>query len=725
MPDASDSRPARRAGRFPGLPPAGHAGAVLLAAAVLLGPRAAAAQQRFTLVQILSDPMPTELVASPDGRAVAWVQDAEGRRNVWVAAAPDFQGRQVTRYDRDDGQEIDGLGFTPDGARLVYVRGGAPNGAGEIPNPTSDVDGAGRAIWVVAVAGGEPRKLDDGAAPAVSPKGDLVAYVKHGQLWSASLGEKPEPKQLAHTRGGASSLVWSPDGSRLAFTSHRKAHSFIGIRASGAGTITYMAPTVDASMQPAWSPDGSRIAWLSIPSTHREIPFIPYRVDLPWSIRVGDPATGEARTIWTADAGMGSVFHGYAGEAQLMWGAGERLVFPWEKDGWLHLWSVPAAGGDATLLTPGEFEVQYVAMGAGGREVLFDSNQGDVDRRHLWRVSVSGGPPREITPGTGIEWAPVAVLDGKGLAFLASDATHPAHAVVKLGADEPRWMAAASLPKDFPAPSALVTPQQVIFSAADGMRIHGQLFLPKDAARGGKHAAVLFFHGGSRRQMLLGFHHMRYYHNAYAMNQYLASRGYVVLSVNYRTGIGYGERFREAENSGADGASEFNDVMGAGVYLRSRPDVDPERIGVWGGSYGGYLTAMALARASDLFKAGVDLHGVHDWNPVIRNFMPSYDSTITPAIANRAYASSPAADVASWRSPVLLIQGDDDRNVPFTESIDIAEPLRREGVHVEQLIFPDEVHDFLLHRNFLAAYRAAADFFDRMLKRGESRAAGR
>ena len=86
-----------------------------------------------------------------------------------------------------------------------------------------------------------------------------------------------------------------------------------------------------------------------------------------------------------------------------------------------------------------------------------------------------------------------------------------------------------------------------------------------------------------------------------------------MLSVNYRSGIGYGMNFREALNYGAGGGSEFNDVLGGGVFLKSRPDVDPKRIGLWGGSYGGYLTALGLARASDLFAAGVDMHGVHDW----------------------------------------------------------------------------------------------------------------
>jgi dipeptidyl aminopeptidase/acylaminoacyl peptidase len=185
--------------------------------------------------------------------------------------------------------------------------------------------------------------------------------------------------------------------------------------------------------------------------------------------------------------------------------------------------------------------------------------------------------------------------------------------------------------------------------------------------------------------------------------------------VNYRSGIGYGMEFREALNYGAAGASEFNDVEGAGLYLRSRPDVDGKRIGVWGGSYGGYLTALALARASDLFAAGVDMHGVHDWNLEIPNFVPEYDPRKQAEAARIAWESSPLASISTWRSPVLVIQGDDDRNVPFVESIHLVEALRKQGVEFQLLVFPDEIHDFLRQVTWLRAYQAGADFFAKHL----------
>ena len=270
------------------------------------------------------------------------------------------------------------------------------------------------------------------------------------------------------------------------------------------------------------------------------------------------------------------------------------------------------------------------------------------------------------------------------------------------------------IPADFPA-AKLVVPQQVIFSAADGMQIHGQLFLPASAGDGKKHPALVFFHGGSRREMLLGWHYMDYYSDAYGMNQYLASLGYIVLSANYRSGIGYGLNFREALNYGAAGASEFNDVMGAGLYLRSRADVDGAHIGAWGGSYGGFLTAMALARASDLFAAGVDMHGVHDWVLELGNWDANYNPNADQQASRIAWESSPLAYVKTWTSPVLLIQGDDDRNVQFANTVRLAAALRAQGTPFEEHVFPDEIHGFLLERDWIEAYTLEADFFNRKL----------
>ena len=672
----------------------------------------AAGQAPFSVDDVMSFSFASGLVAAPAGDRVAWIENREGERNVWVAEGPAWEGRPLTSYRGDDGQELGGLTFSPDGNRVFWVRGGAPNRQGEVPDPLSTPDEEGRAVWVSDFTGGDATHLVDTGNFTISPNGAHLAYSSGREIFLLALGAETDVERIARIRGSAGSLTWSPDGSKLGFVSGRGDHAFIGVLDLSDRVITYLDPSVATDGSPAWSPDGRQIAFLRIPNERVVHMFSPRREGLPFSIRVADVRTGEGREVWKANDGLGSAFSGVNASTQLWWAAGDRLIFPWEGDGWKHLYSVPVSGGDAISLTPGDFEVQFAAISPDRESMIYDSNQDDIDRKHVWRASVNGDRPEPITSGTGVEWGAV-MTEGGTIAFHAASGSEPAHTVVLH--DGERHRVSPTRPASFPA-ARMVEPEQVVFSASDGMQIHGQLFLPPGASSGEKHPAVVFFHGGSRRQMLLGFHHRGYYPNTYAMNQMLANAGYVVLSVNYRSGIGYGMEFREAENYGATGASEFNDVMGSGLYLRSRPDVDPDRIGLWGGSYGGYLTALGLARASHLFAAGVDIHGVHDWNVVMNGFRPSYEPEDYPEFSQLAYDSSPMAFMDGWTSPVLLIHGDDDRNVPFSETVDVAEALDRRGVEYEQLIFPDEVHGFLLHRNWVAAFDATLSFFDRKLK---------
>jgi dipeptidyl aminopeptidase/acylaminoacyl peptidase len=371
-----------------------------------------------------------------------------------------------------------------------------------------------------------------------------------------------------------------------------------------------------------------------------------------------------------------------------------------------------ASGGAATLLTPGSFEVEDVTLANDRHSVIFSSNQDDVDRRHLWRVDLQGGKPQPLTKGETMEWSPLESGTGGQVVCLGSSATVPAMPF-HLGAKGREMIARQALPTDFPS-SQLVTPKPVIFKSEDGLEIHGQLFTPAGRNRPGP--ALVFTHGGPVRQMMLGFHYMYYYHNAYAMNQYLASQGYVVLSVNYRLGIMYGRAFREAPNSSWRGAAEYKDVVAGAKYLQGLPTVDPKKIGLWGGSYGGFLTAMGLARNSDLFAAGVDMHGVHDWSVFLPHWENHPGAPDAKEAEKLAFDSSPDAAVSTWKSPVLLIHGDDDRNVPFGQTVDLAQRLRAQHVRFEELIFPDEIHDFLMWKNWLRGYGATADFFDRTLK---------
>ncbi len=666
-----------------------------------------------TIESIMSAPFPTELTASDNGKMIAWVFNEQGSRNIYIAASPDYKAAKATKFEGDNGIEITALRLSPDGSQLVFVRGNTVNGRGEPANPAMVLPAPERNVWVMDTRNGNLRLIGKGFYPKISPDGKSLAYLYQGNIWRASLSDTTvKPAILVQVRGGLSHPRWSPDGSKLAFVTNRGDHSFIGLYDVQKKETRYLETGIDHDVFPVWSPDGKSLAWIRIPHIHNRLPFTPVRTANPWSIRVYELASGRAREVWKADTGRGSLFLDEIPVADnlLWWGANNRLVFPWEKDGWQHLYALDINAGKTTLLTPGDGEVENVAMQPGGKELYYTTNIGDIDRRHIWKVSLDGGGPEQMTRGTSIEWSPV--LAYKAMVMLRSSATQPAWpATWKDG--KISNLAEKSFPSKYPS---LVTPQAVTVRATDGMQVPAQLFLPPGYAASKKYPAVIFLHGGSRRQMLLGFHYSSYYANAYAMNQYLASRGFIVLSLNYRSGIGYGLDFREAPEYGATGASEVRDLLGAGQYLKDRPDVDGSKIALWGGSYGGYLTAHGLSQAPDLFACGVDIHGVHNWNDEIPTFAPWYDLAKHPDFARKAFESSPEYHVNNWKKPVLLIHGDDDRNVPFNETVRFAEILRRQGVQTEELVLPDEVHGFLLHKSWISVYTATASFLERMMK---------
>jgi dipeptidyl aminopeptidase/acylaminoacyl peptidase len=686
----------------------------------------------FTLEQVLSSPFPSELIASNDGSKIAWVFDAQGKRNVWIAEAPAFKGRPLTGYNRDDGQEITGITFSPDGKWLAYVRGGEENSENEIPNPTSDVNGARREIYIVNTRLGGYTKVAEGSSPMFSPRSDRVIFSRDGHLYwlpISGTGMRNGVKALTDTnnvekmyevRGSVASPIWSPDGTQLAFSSMRGDHSFIGIyndqktslhgKWASPESIRFLEPSLDRDIEPRWSPDGKQIAYIRLFNTVDTFSKDTERI-IPWAIRIVDVATGKGREIWKSGAAhMDSFSRLPMGENQFQW-AGNKIVFASEQDGWSHLYAISTNGGQAVKLTTGDYEVENVVFSPDRSYMVVAANAGDIDRRHLWKVNLAGGKPEAVTKGAGIEMFPVIVDGGKRIACLRSTAREPFMPVIaNADGSNIKQVAPDTLPKDFPS-ALLVEPEQVIVRAADGMNVHCQLFKAKNAT--GKTPAVVFMHGGPMRQMLLGWHYGYYYHNSYALNQYLASRGYTVISVNYRAGIGYGRAFREAKHRGQRGASEYQDVVAAGKYLQSRSDVDTRRIGLWGGSYGGFLTAMGLAHNSDIFAAGVDIHGVHDWTARVGR---SPWATGNADALRVGRESSPLYAVEKWKSPVLLIHGDDDRNVAFSQSVELAKKLRERGIEFEQLVFPDDVHDFLRHENWLRVYHATTDFFDRKLK---------
>ena len=697
--------------------------AAMVVAASLLSPSPQAAiPNSFTLEQIKSYPFPNELTASATGSRIAWAFNERGARNVWVAEGPDFKARRLTNYNSDDGQELTSLSISGDGKYVVYVRGGDHGSnfdSSVAVNPTLSPTQVKVQIWSVLFAGGEPKLLGDGDEPVISPKSDRAVFVKDRGIWSVTLDGSTPAKRLFYARGDCGAPEWSPDGAKLAFVSNRGDHSFVGTYTNDSTPIVYIAPSTSRDSSPRWSPDGKRIAFVRRPGTGGAPEPVLEQRPQAWSIWTADASTGEGQQLWKSPFTLRGSPPTTHGGTNLHWAAEGRIVFLSYVDGWPHVYSISEKGGEPMLLTPGNYMAEYISISSDRRYLVFAGNAGtdvhDIDRRHIVKVSVDRAEPIVITPGKGIEWTPFVTGDGKYIAYIgATPQRPPLPTVMPASGGESITLAEDRVPNDFPA-SRLVVPKKVTYKAPDGVEVHGQLFEPTGGAA--KKPAIIYVHGGPPRQMLLGWHYSDYYSNAYAMNQYLASRGYVVLSVNFRLGIGYGYDFHRPPNAGVQGASEYQDVKAGAEYLQRLAQVDPKRIGIYGGSYGGFLTALALARDSQLFAAGVDIHGVHNWTAeraagLLEN---RYEK---PPDAQRAldvaWQSSPVSSIATWKSPVLLIHGDDDRNVRFSQTTDLVRRLEKAGVAYEELVIPDDTHHFQRHTNQLKVNAAVATFFDRV-----------
>ena len=647
----------------------------------------------FSLASALAIPMVYAPVASGDRKSLAYVAREGTNRTIYFMRfipAPGSGWSQNTRlivnFQGDDGQELTTPVVSQTGGAVAFVRGATSNPT-SLPNPPE------AEVWIVNTAGGDPQKLGPGLNPQFSTDDQKLFWTSGGARYTSALtwrnGRLVSAGKAERQTGPFPVLVgfMSPDSKKHA----NREQNGIVIHDIASNQKWSVPDSAGSEATLVWSHDSRYLAFrktatgLSGSAGIGGYRFngVPVAKD-PFSIWVVDVVASKSTQVFKAKPGMGSVQTG-----AMFWSDDNRIAFQWEGDGWQHYYSVPATGGAPTLMTRGDGDVEFVEQSLDRKHLILTTNIGDLGRRHINIVDFSGGTIAIIRQGAASQWSPLQLAEGR-LAYLEASHTMPPTVMIR---ERDGTTTAASLPRQAAnSPAAkFVEPLLVEYPGLDGKTAFGQLFVPASPSGCG----IIFAHGGIRRQMLPGFHYMDAYTHLYELNQYLVSRGCVVLSVEYRSSIMRGYAFRHAEGWGHAGASEMLDVAGGAKYLMARADVDATRgIGIHGLSWGGYITAQALGRYPDLFSVGFDMAGVHtsgDAAGVPHSVMPFLDQ---------------------WKAPMLLAQGDDDRNVVFTEGIKLTnELLKRPNIRLVQRVFPNETHDiYLTFENMVTIYQEGADF---------------
>ena len=617
------------------------------------------------------------------------------------------------------GQTVTSLLLSPDGSQVVINLGEPVAGKNSIvPNYvteagyTEDIqsrtkvgDTQGRTrLGLASVATGEVKWVETGLKVEVAARVQTRTEQNATESAQRELGAQQTGQQAAQTQQGQT-------GVQAQAGTQSQQQQQQGQQTESAQQGRERETRLD---QLQWSEDGARAVLMARAADNKD----------RWVLAL-DPATAKTRVLarihddaWVGGPGSGTL--GWLPDSR-------RVYFVSERDGWAHLYTVPTGGGEPAQLTTGRFEVSDVRLSGDKTKFYFTSSEGSLFERHLYSMPTTGGARTRLTTMLGNNQVDVSP-DERTLAVVRSYANRPPELYLQPNRPAPNQTAQAANTQANVSPDPEVKqvttspipeffsynwtdPSIVSFRARDGANVHGRIYKPAVQQRGGP--AVIFVHGAGYLQDVHKW--WSSYYREYMFHHLLAERGYTVLSIDYRGSAGYGRDWRTGIYRHM-GGKDLDDHVDAVRYLVAEHGVDPRRVGLYGGSYGGFIALMAMFTTPDIFAAGAALRPVTDW----AHYNHPYTSNILnePQDDPEAYRrSSPIYFAAGLKGALLICHGMVDTNVHFQDTVRLAErliELRKENWQLAP--YPVEDHAFDRADSWADEYKRILRLFEENLR---------